>query len=153
MSASLCWIAWNEPIGTSNCLRSFAYASAMSKMRRAVPTISAAMRRVGAVAPRARTRRRSSGCAVELRRASSRNRRREKSTVATKRAGDVGGVDRRASRGPGEHDRDAVDAVGLEHEGLDRVVDERDGAGRGAVVAGRARRNSVVARNGPGAAA
>ena len=24
MSASLCWIAWNEPIGTSNCTRSFA---------------------------------------------------------------------------------------------------------------------------------
>ena len=43
MSASLCWIAWNEPIGRSNCLRSFAYASAMSKMRRAVPVISAAI--------------------------------------------------------------------------------------------------------------
>ena len=43
MSASLCWIAWKEPIGRSNCSRSFAYASDMSKIRRAVPTISAAI--------------------------------------------------------------------------------------------------------------
>ena len=42
MSASLCWIAWNEPIGTPNWTRSLAYASVMSNSRRAVPTISAA---------------------------------------------------------------------------------------------------------------
>ena len=42
MSANLCLIAWNEPIGTPNCSRCFAYSSVMSKIVCAVPTISSA---------------------------------------------------------------------------------------------------------------
>ena len=38
MSANLCLIAWNEPIGTPNCSRSLAYSSVMSKICCAVPT-------------------------------------------------------------------------------------------------------------------
>ena len=38
MSASLCLIAWNEPIGTPNCSRSLAYSSVMSNACCAVPT-------------------------------------------------------------------------------------------------------------------
>ena len=33
MSANLCLIAWNDPIGTPNCSRCFAYSSVVSKMR------------------------------------------------------------------------------------------------------------------------
>ena len=42
MSANLCLIAWNDPIGTPNCSRCFAYSSVMSKIVCAVPTISSA---------------------------------------------------------------------------------------------------------------
>ena len=38
MSANLCLIAWNEPIGTPNCSRCFAYSSVTSKIVCAVPT-------------------------------------------------------------------------------------------------------------------
>ena len=43
MSANLCLIAWNEPIGTPNCSRCLAYSSVTSKIVCAVPTISSAV--------------------------------------------------------------------------------------------------------------
>ena len=52
MSAHLCWIAWNEPIGRPNCTRLFAYATARSRQRCAPPTCSAA----SAMAARSRIR-------------------------------------------------------------------------------------------------
>ena len=42
MSANLCLIAWNDPIGTPNCSRCFAYSSEMSNAVCAVPTHSSA---------------------------------------------------------------------------------------------------------------
>ena len=44
MSAHLCLIAWNEPIGRPNCSRIPAYATAVSRAHAASPTCSAANR-------------------------------------------------------------------------------------------------------------
>ena len=90
---------------------------------------------------------------------SSSKRRREKSTVATKRSAVAGRrVDDRRASGPGTDDRDAVDAVGFEHERLHRVVvrdpvatraRDRDRAGASSPVSGAnsaASRGTVPAR-------
>ena len=50
MSANLCLIAWNEPIGTPNCSRCFAYSSEMSKSCCAAPTASRARQVVAELA-------------------------------------------------------------------------------------------------------
>ena len=42
MSAHLCLIAWNEPIGRPNCTRTLAYSTAISRTFCAPPTCSAA---------------------------------------------------------------------------------------------------------------
>ena len=42
MSAHLCLIAWNEPIGRPNCTRTLAYSTAISSTFWAPPTCSAA---------------------------------------------------------------------------------------------------------------
>src|SRR4029077_19887745 len=41
-SASRCLRPWNEPTGRANCLRSFTYATVMSRQRWASPVCSAA---------------------------------------------------------------------------------------------------------------
>ena len=118
MSASLCWIAWNEPIGTSNWMRCLAYSSDMSKRRRAVPTNSAATATVA------------------------RSRKPSIASESTARDGAVpvddhlehapGGVERadrphgrrpdQSDPWPAGDDRDPVDPVGLGHEGPHRIV-------------------------------
>ena len=52
MSAHLCLMAWNEPIGRPNCTRSLAYCTAVSSTFWAPPTCSAA----SATAARSSTR-------------------------------------------------------------------------------------------------
>ena len=42
MSAHLCLMAWNEPMGRPNCTRTLAYSTDMSRQRWAPPTCSAA---------------------------------------------------------------------------------------------------------------
>ena len=63
MSANLCLIAWNEPIGTPNCSRCLAYSSVMSKIVCAVPTISSARHTVASSSASQRGRRRRVGVA------------------------------------------------------------------------------------------
>ena len=120
-SASLCWMAWNDPMGTSNCLRSLAYSSVMSKSRRAVPTISAA----SATWARSRHACHASGESAT----DSPRRPREVDLVAA--TGGVDGPDltqgHRCQRGEdayrrtGLHHRDAVGEIGVDDEVLDRL--------------------------------
>ena len=49
MSAQRCFTAWNDPIGRPNCTRSFAYSTARSSARDALPSRSAARERRAAV--------------------------------------------------------------------------------------------------------
>ena len=49
MSAHLCLMAWNEPIGRPNWTRTFAYSTDMSRTCWAPPTISLARRHRGLV--------------------------------------------------------------------------------------------------------
>ena len=152
--------------------RSLAYASAMSKSRRAVPTISAASATVRALERRPRARRRSIG----LRRRRPRRRRPRTAAARSRSVAHVGAATRRRrttrDRRARRHDRDPVDPVGLGHERLHRLVvrapdavgaRERDRAGdlagehgRQALVPERARaagaNSAAVGKNGPGAA-
>ena len=120
MSASLCWMAWNEPIGTSNC-----YALLRVRERHVEEPARGAdelgrERHVGAC--RASRRRRPS----VARRAASGDVDLEDATRQVDRADDAqlrrSAASTTAERRPAPTTASRVDAVGLEHERLRRLV-------------------------------
>ena len=133
MSANLCLIAWNEPIGTPNCSRCFAYSSVVSKIVCAVPTISSASATVASSSAR-----RSARCgrrvgiaehAVARRRARRRGRRARAAAAVERvhrRGADVGdrNDDARARRrrpvlpGDARDHHELVDRVAFDDEAL-----------------------------------
>src|SRR5437660_337372 len=56
MSANLCFMAWNDPMGTPNWRRTLAYSRAMSKMLWHVPIVSMATAAVASSTARLRAR-------------------------------------------------------------------------------------------------